>query len=78
MAKKNCKQDSSAIKEAIKQGGKKAMAAGAERGAVVSLKVDYCIHSRAQCLIDIVYEMKESIGGIMDCCEQGVIAHDRR
>ena len=46
IAKKNCKQESSAIK-AMKQCANAAMDAGAGRGAVVSLKVDYCTHSHA-------------------------------
>jgi hypothetical protein len=53
-----------------------AQAAGAGIGAVVSLKVDYHTHSHAQGLLVIVYEMKESTGGILVCCEHGGITHD--
>jgi hypothetical protein len=75
MAKRNRKQESQAIK-AMKQCGRAAQAAGAGIGAVVSLKVDYRTHSHAQGLLAIVYEMKESTGGILVCCEHGVITHD--
>ncbi len=43
---------------------------------MVSLKVDYRTHSHAQGLFAIVYEMKESTGGILVCCQHGVITHD--
>jgi len=75
MAKRNRKQETQAIK-AMKQCGRAAQAAGAGIGAVVSLKVDYCTHSHAQGLLAIVYEMKESTGGILVCCQHGVITHD--
>jgi hypothetical protein len=75
MAKRNRKQESQAIK-AMKQCGRAAQAAGAGIGAVVSLKVDYRTHSHAQGLLAIVYEMKESTGGILVCCEHGVVTHD--
>jgi len=77
MAKRNCKQESQAIK-AMKQCGRAAQAAGAGIGAVVSLKVDYRTHSHVQGLLATVYEMKECTpGGILVCCEHGVITHDR-
>jgi len=60
----------------MKQCGRAAQAAGAGIGAVVILKVDFRTHSHAQGLIAIVYEMKESTGGILVCCEHGVITHD--
>jgi hypothetical protein len=60
----------------MKQCGKAALAAGAGVGAVVSLTVEYCTHSHAQCLIAIVYEVNESTGGILVCCQHGVITHD--
>jgi hypothetical protein len=63
-------------KKAIKQCGRAAQAAGAGIGAVVSLKVDYRTHSHAQGLLAIVYEMKKDTGGILVCCEHGVITHD--
>jgi len=47
MAKRNCKQESQAIKT-MQQCGCAAQAAGAGIGAVVSLKVDYRTHSYAQ------------------------------
>jgi len=75
IAKRNCKQESQAIK-AMKQCGCAAQAAGAGIGVVVSLKVDYHTHSHAQGLIAIVYEMKKNTGGILVCCEHGVITHD--
>ena len=75
MAKKNCKQDSQAIK-ATKQCGRAALAVGAGIGAVVSLKLDYRTHLHAQGLLAIVYEMKERTGGILVCCEHVVINHD--
>ena len=75
MAKRNRKQESQAIK-AMKQCGRAAQAAGAGIGAVVSLKVDYHTHSHMQGLLAIVYEMKESTGGILVCCEHGVVTHD--
>ncbi len=53
MAKKNCKQQTSAIK-AMKQCGKAALGAGAGIGVIVSLKVDYHTHSNAQGLLTIV------------------------
>jgi len=62
--------------KSMKQCGRAAQAAGAGIGAVVSLKVDYHTHSHAQGLLVIVYEMKESTGGILVCCEHGVITHD--
>ncbi len=62
----------------MKQCGRAVQAAGAGIGAVVSLKVDYRTHSHAQGLLVIVYEyeMKEDTGGILVCCEHGVITHD--
>ncbi len=75
MAKRNRKQETQTIK-AMKQCGRAAQAAGAGIGAVVPLKVDYRTHSHAQGLLAIVYEMKESTGGILVCCQHGVITHD--
>ena len=59
--------------KAIKQCGQEAEHAGAAIGAVVSLKVDYRMHSHANGLIAIVYAVKEETGGILVCCEHGVI-----
>jgi hypothetical protein len=52
----------------MKQYGCAVMAAGAGIGAVVSLKVDYRTHSHVQGLLAIMYETKESTGGILVCC----------
>ena len=71
----NTEGNGQAIK-AMKQFGRAAQAAGAGIGAVVVLKVDYRTHSHAQGLIAIVYEMNESTGGILVCCEHGVVTHD--
>jgi hypothetical protein len=46
MAKKNCKQEESAIK-AMKLCGKAALESGVGIGALVSLKVDYRTHCHA-------------------------------
>jgi hypothetical protein len=77
MAKKNCKQRTSAIK-AMKQCGKAALAlgAGAGIGAAVSLNVDYHTYSNAQGLLAIVYIVNEDTGGILVCYQHGVITHD--
>ncbi len=42
----------------------------------MSLKVDYQTHLHAQGLIVIVNDVKEEIGGILVCCEHGVITLD--
>ena len=52
-----------------------ALAVGAGIGAVVSLNVDHRTHSRAQGFLVLVYEMKESTGGLLVCCDHGVITH---
>ena len=74
LQKKNAKQQASAEKE-MKRAGKAAMESGAAPGAVVTLHVDYRTHSHAQGLIAIVYSVKEKTGGILVCCEHGVITH---
>jgi hypothetical protein len=76
MAKKNCKEQTSAIK-AMKQCGKAALGARAGIGVVVSLKVDYCTHSHAEGLLVVVYKVNENTGGILVCCQHGVITHYR-
>ncbi len=73
--KKNQQQAINAV-NSIKQRGKTAMEAGALPEAVVSLKVDYLTHSHAQGLVGIVYEAKQETGGVLVCCEHGVISHD--
>jgi hypothetical protein len=75
MTKKNLGQAEGAEK-AKKRAGKAALEAGAEPGAVVTLHVDYRTHSHAQGLIAIVYDVNKNTGGILVCCEHGVITHD--
>ncbi len=75
MEKKNCKQEESAIK-AMKICGKAALNSGIGIGALVSLKVDYQTHCHAQGLLAIVYRFQENSGGILICCEHGIITHD--
>jgi len=75
LQKKNAKQQASAEKE-MKRAGKAAMESGAAPGAVVTLHVDYRTHSHAQGLIAIVYDVNKDTGGILVCCEHGVITHD--
>ena len=74
MEKKNKKQESEA-KKAMKKCGKAAEDAGARVGAVVSLHVDYRTHSHARGLIAVVYACKPMTGGILVCCEHGIITH---
>jgi hypothetical protein len=76
MEKKNCKQEEYAIK-AMKMCGKAALDSGIGIGALVSLKVDYRTHCHAQGLLAIVYRFQENSGGILVCCEHGIITHDR-
>jgi hypothetical protein len=75
MEKKNCKQEESAIK-AMKICGQAALESGVGIGALVSLKVDYRSHWHAQGLLAIVYRFQENSGGILVCCEHGIITHD--
>jgi hypothetical protein len=75
MEKKNCKQEESAIK-AMKICGKAALDSGVGIGASVSLKVDYCTHCHVQGLLAIVYRFQANSGGILVCCEHGIITHD--
>jgi hypothetical protein len=74
MEMKNRRQEENAIK-AMKMCGDNAMADGAAVGAVVSLKVDYRTHSHANGLLGVVYAVNEGTGGILVCCEHGVITH---
>ncbi len=74
MEMRNKRQEQSAVK-AIKQFGKEAINAGAAIGAIVALKVDYRTHSHANGLLAVIYDMKEGTGGILACCEHGVITH---
>jgi hypothetical protein len=75
MERKNCKQKESAIK-AMKICGKAALDSGIGIGALVSLKVDHRTHCHAQGLLAIVYRFQENSGGILVCCEHGIITHD--
>jgi hypothetical protein len=74
MDMKNRRQAEIAIK-AMKMCGDVAIADSAAIGAVISLKVDYCTHSHANGLLGVVYAVKEGMGGILVCCEHGVITH---
>jgi hypothetical protein len=76
MEKKNCKQEEYAIK-AMKMCGKTALDSGIEIGALMFLKVDCRTHCHAQELLTIVYRFQENSGGILVCCEHGIITHDR-
>jgi hypothetical protein len=73
LSKRNKKQEASVLKE-IKRCGNAAIVSGAELGAVVTLKVDYRMHSHAQCLITIIFDVKKT-EGILVCCDHGVITH---
>ena len=74
MAKKNNKQQESALKE-MKRAGKSAITSGAAPGAVVTLQVDHRTHSHAEGLLAIIYDVKPETGGVLVCCEHGVITH---
>jgi hypothetical protein len=74
LKKKNEKQKNNAEKEILRL-GKAAVDSGASKGAVVSLHVDYRTNAHAQALLAIVYDAKET-GGIMVCCEHGIVTHD--
>jgi hypothetical protein len=76
MEKKKYKQEESAIK-AMKICGKAALDSGVIIGALVSLKVDYRTHCHAPGLLAIVCRFQENSGGILVCCEHGIITHDR-
>ncbi len=75
MEKKNCKQEESA-KKAMKICGQAALEIGVGIGALVSLKVDYRTHCHAQGLLAIVCRFQENSGGILVCCEHGIVTHD--
>jgi hypothetical protein len=60
----------------MKMCGKAAVDSGIGIGALVSLKVDYRMHCHAQVLLAIVYQFQEHLGGIIVCCEHGIITHD--
>jgi hypothetical protein len=71
----NPKHETSAVK-AMKVCGRAALKSGVGIGALVSLKVDYHTHCHAQGLFAIVYRFQENLGGILVCCEHGIITHD--
>ncbi len=73
LSKRNKKQKASELKE-MKRCGNAAIVSGAEPGAVVTLKVDHRMHSHAQGLIAIIFDVKKT-GGILVCCKYGVITH---
>jgi hypothetical protein len=75
MEKKNCKQEEYAIK-VMKMCGKAAVDSGIGIGLLVSLKVNFWMHCHAQGLLAIVYRFQEHSGGIMVCCEHGIVTHD--
>jgi hypothetical protein len=72
---KKGKQETSAIK-ATQICGKAALESRVGIGALVSLKVDYCTHCYAQGLLATVYRFQENSGGVLVCCEHGIIIHD--
>ncbi len=72
--KKNCKQETSAIKamkivEELHENG-------VGIGALVSLKFDYHTHCHAQGLLAIVYRFHTDAGGILVCCKHSIVTHD--
>ncbi len=72
---KNCKQETSAMKE-MKRYAKAAEKSGAGIGAVVTLKVDHRTYCHAPGLLAIAFDFKSDSGGILVCCQHGVITHD--
>jgi hypothetical protein len=64
--------------KAMKVCGQAALESGVEIGALVSLKVDYHTHCHAQGLLAIVYRFQENSGGILVCCEHGIVAHEEQ
>jgi hypothetical protein len=60
----------------MKQFGRAALGNGVGIGALVSLKVDYHTNCHAQGLLTIVYRFNADTGGILVCCEHGVVTHD--
>ena len=55
---------------------KAAMDSGCGIGAIVTLKVDYRTNCHAPGLLAIVFDFRKETGGIMVCCEHGIITHD--
>ncbi len=56
-------QEASALKE-MKRCENAAIVSGTEPGAVVTLKVDYRMHSHAQGLIAIIFDVKKTGGNL--------------
>ncbi len=52
------------------------MNSGCGIGAMVTLMVDYQTNCHAPGLVAIVFDFKPETGGIMVCCEHGVITHN--
>jgi hypothetical protein len=73
---KNQKKEHNVIK-ALKQCGTPTMDSGCGIGAMVTLKVDYWTNCHAPRLLGSVFDFKLETGGIMVCCEHGVITHNR-
>ena len=71
MLKRNARQEQLANK-AMKQHAAGVKSKGASSGAIVTLKVDYRVHSHASGLMGVVYKALES-GGILVACEHGII-----
>jgi hypothetical protein len=59
----------------MKNCGKAALESGVGIGDLVSLKIDYRTHYHAQGLLAIVYRFQENSGGILVCCEHGIVTH---
>jgi hypothetical protein len=62
--------------QAMKMCGKAALDSGIGIGALASPKVDYPTHCHVQGLLAIVYQFQENSGGILVCCEHGIVTHD--
>jgi hypothetical protein len=71
MLKRNLRQEQSGMKE-MRRYREGVKSIGVSPGAVITLKVDYRVHSHAYGLLGIVYESKET-GGVLVACEHGVI-----
>ncbi len=62
--------------KAMKQREEQAFKDGVGIGAVVTLKVDYRVHCHALGLLGIVFDFLPDSGGVLVCCEHGIITHD--
>ena len=61
----------------MKQCGTASMKSECGKGAIVTPKVDYQTNCHAPGLLAIVFDFNPETGGIMVCCECGVITHNR-